>query len=194
MTTWRRLAWWLLAAFAAVLAGCKVDAIEPIVPLASAQADPALYGVWRYREQDEVTFVHIGAAFTLGEAKEGQPMRIVVVDHKPSGVTVDDYLAYGARIGRDRYLSIAQDEQGRLQGYLFVRYRIDGGALRFATVDGKALADAIRGGRIEGTVRGDAPFADATITAGSAAIAQWLPGAGRTLFNPPMTLRRVATR
>ena len=194
MTSLRLLAGSMLIALATVLAGCKVDAVEPIVPLADARADSALFGVWRYREKDEVTYLHVGPAGALGEAKEGQPMRIVIVDHKPSGVSVEDYLAYGARVGRERYLSVAQEENGKREGYLFVRYRVEGGVVRFATVDGKALAAAIRAGRIQGTVSGEGLATDATITAGSASIAALLAASGDTLFNPPVVMRRVSPR
>lgn len=190
----RLLALSMVAALAAVLAGCKVDAVEPIVPLASAQADPALYGVWRFREKDDLTYVHIGSAFALGEAREGQPMRVVIVDHQRNGVTVEDYLAYGTRIGRDRYLSVAQEQNGKREGYLFVRYRVEGNAVRFATVDGKALAAAIRAGRVQGTVQGEGLATDATITAGSPAIATFLADDGGKLFNPPVVLRRLPSR
>ncbi len=194
MSACRLLALSLLASIAVVLAGCKVDAVEPLVPLASAQADPALYGVWRHREQDEVTYVHIGPAVAPGEAQAGQPMRIVIVDHKPNGVTVEDYLAYGSRSGRDRFLSVAQEQGGRREGYLFVRYRVDGGAVRFATIDAKALATAIRAGRVAGTVHGEGLAAEATITAGSPAIAAFVRTAGDGLFNKPFVLRRVPAR
>ncbi len=194
MNSLRLLLLWTLVATAAVLAGCKVDAVEPIVATASAQADPALYGVWRFREKDELTYVHIGPASTLGAAKEGQPMRIVMVDHKPNGMSVEEYLAYGAHVGRARYLSVAQEENGKREGYLFVRYRVEGDAVRFATVNDKALAQAIRAGRIEGTVRGEGLGAEATITAGSPAIAAFLATSGSALFNAPVMLRRVPAR
>ena len=194
MTRLRLLVLSTLLLVSAALGGCKIDAVEPIVPLASAQADPALYGVWRHREGDETTYVHIGPAIALGGPKEGQPMRIVIVDHKLTGVTVEDYTVYGARVGRHRYLSVAQEEQGKREGYLFVRYRVDGGTVRFASVDGKALADAIRAGRIQGTVRGEGLGTDATITADPQAIAAFLAASGDALFNRPVTLRRVAAR
>ncbi|MFO1414092.1 MAG: hypothetical protein U1F10_09370 [Burkholderiales bacterium] len=194
MRMFRLLALSTLFALAAGLAGCKVDTVNPVAPPAAAKADPALYGVWRYREKDEITYVHVGPAFALGEAKEGQPMRVVIVDHKPNGVTVEDYLAYGTPVGKQRYLSVAQEENGKRVGFLIVRYRVEGNAVRFATVDGKALAEAIRGGRIAGTTRGEGLAAETTITAEPAAIEAFLAGAPETLFNAPVTLRRVAGR
>ena len=71
MTRLRLLVLSTLLLVSAVLGGCKIDAVEPIVPLAAAQADPALYGVWRHREGDETTYVHIGPAIALGGPKEG---------------------------------------------------------------------------------------------------------------------------
>jgi hypothetical protein len=195
MATLRSVALLSLLALAAALGGCKVDGVNPVVPLASAQADTALYGAWRFREKDELTYVHIGPDFALGDAKEGQPMRIVIVDHKRNGLTEEDYVAYGARAGRHRFLSVAQEEKGRREGYLYVRYALlDGNAIRFATVNQEALGAAIKAGRIKGTVRGEGLSAETVITADPAETAAFLAAAGDDLFNPPVVLRRVPPR
>ena len=195
MTAMRPLVLLCLCLVGAALGGCKVDTVQPVVPLAEARDDAALHGVWRHREKDEVTYVHIGAAAVIGDVKEGQPLRLVMVDHKPAGVDVEAYVAYGARVGSQRYLSVVQEENGRREGYLIVRYRVvDRNAVRFSTVNAEALGAAIRAGRIQGTVRGEGLSAETTITAEPAAIASFLATAGDGLFNAPVLLRRVAER
>ena len=194
-TALRRLVLLCACLAGAALGGCKVDTVHPIVPVAESRGDADLHGVWRHREQDEVTYLHIGAQFAIGEASEGQPLRIVIVDHKPSGVSEESYVAYAARVGGQRYLCVVQEANGRREGYLLVRYRLaDRQSLRVATVNGEALRAAIRAGKIQGTVRGEGLAADTTITAEPAAIAAFLASAGDGLFNPPVLLRRVAER
>ncbi len=195
MPTPRPLVLLTLCLAASVVAGCKVDTVEPIVPIASAQADARLYGVWRYRDKGELIYVHIGPEWALGPAKEGQPMRIVMVDHKRNGLTDEVHVAYGARVGKARYLSVMQEYDGKREGYLVVRYSLpEADVVRFATIRGESLAAAIRAGRIKGTVRGEATSEEGTITAEPAAIAAFLAAGGDELFNPPVVLRRVPDR
>jgi len=75
------------------LAGCKVDSINPISPLESAQPDPTLYGAWRYKAKGELTYVHIGPEFSLATGAAPAPnkrTKIILIDYKPNGIT-DEY-------------------------------------------------------------------------------------------------------
>lgn len=179
------------------LAGCKVDSTHPITPVASAQPDIALYGVWRHRAQGELTYVHIGPAFSLGDAAAGAKARtrIVVIDHKANGLTDDSYDAYVSRVGSQRYLNVVQVDAGKPVGFIFVRYtRIDANTLRFSTMDEDALKAAIRAGSIKGTIRGEGLASETTITATSAEIEEFFGREGPKLFATPLVLRRVADR
>lgn len=196
----RILAWAILIPAAlALLAACKIDSINPISPVESAQPDAGLYGLWRYRAKGELTYVHIGPEFSLRSgdpaAAEDPRTRIVLVDHKPNGITDEAHVAYASRIGRQRYLNVVQADEGRPVGYLFVRYTlIDGNTLRFSTMNEEALKAAIGAGRIRGTTRGDGLASETAITAGSAEIGNFLKSDGATLFTTPVVLRRVQDR
>jgi hypothetical protein len=188
-----------IALLAATLGGCKVDSVEPLSAAATATPDASLYGVWRYREKDAITYLHIGPAFSLDPAVAangaGRSMRIVMVDHKPNGLTDEAYTAHATHIGTRNYLNILQIDDGKLAGYLFVQYaRVDARTLRFASVDAKALRAAIANGEIAGTVEGDGPAAVATITADSAALARYFERDGAKLFTKWFVLKRVAER
>ena len=188
-----------IALLLATLAGCKVDSIQPLSAADNAKPDTALYGVWRYREKDEVTYLHIGPAFSLDPAVAangaGRPMRIVLVDHKASGLSDEAYTAHASRLGARRYLNVLQLEDGKPAGYLFVQYaRVDADTLRFASVDGKALRAAIANGEIAGRVEGEGPAAQATITADPAALARYFERDGAKLFTKWFVLKRVAER
>ncbi|MCC7326169.1 MAG: hypothetical protein IT521_05125 [Burkholderiales bacterium] len=178
------------------LAGCKVDSINPISPPEAAHADPALYGLWRYREKDELVYVHIGPEHSLVKsADQGRPLRIVIVDHKPGGVTDEAYTAYASRAGKQRYLNIVQAEGNKEVGFLFVRYTLaNPNTLRFSMIEDAALQAAIGAGRIAGTVRGEGAASQTTITAASGEIERFLVQEGGKLFGPPLVLKRVPDR
>jgi len=179
------------------LAGCKVDSVNPISSFGSAQPDAAIYGVWRYQAKDELSYIHIGPEFSLDDAAKAgnRRTRIVIVDHKPNGLTDEAYVAYTSRVGKQRYLNVVQAEGEKTVGYLFVRYTlVDRNTLRFATVDEDALKAAIRTGRIKGTTRGEGLSSETAITAESAEIEKFLSADGAKLFAKPFVVRRVPDR
>lgn len=181
----------------AVLAGCKVDSVNPISSFESARPDTAIYGVWRYKDKDELSYLHIGPEFSLADAASpgNRRTRIVVVDHKRNGLTDEAYVAYTSRVGKQRYLNVVQADGARTVGYLFVQYTlVDRNTLRFATVDEDALEAAIRAGRIKGTMRGEGPSSQTVITADSPEIEGFLATDGGRLFALPFVVRRVQAR
>ena len=178
------------------VAGCPIDSVNPISPIETAEADPAIMGLWRYQAKDEVAYVHIGPEFALKSVRDPaadkrKRTRIVVVDHKPNGMTDEAYIAHGSRVGKQRFLNVVQLDGGPT-GFTFVRYSLpDHDTLRFSSVDPDALKAAISAGRIKGNTRGQGLSAKAVMTADSAEIAEFLRRNGDKLFGPPMTLKRV---
>ena len=183
----------------ACLAGCPIDSVNPISPIETAEADPAIYGLWRYQSKDEITYVHIGPEFALRSVRDPaadkqKRTRIVVVDHKTNGMTDEAYVAHGSRIGKQRFLNVAQLDGGPV-GFTFVRYALaDRDTLRFAAIDPDALKAAIGAGRIKGTTRGHGLSARNVITAESGEVAEFLRRQGDKLFGAQMTLKRVPNR
>lgn len=181
----------------AVLTGCKVDSVNPISSLDSTQPDTAIYGVWRYQDKNELSYIHIGPEFSLTDATGpgNRRTRIVVVDHKRNGLTDEAYVAFSSRVGKQRYLNVVQAEGATTVGYLFVRYTlVDRNTLRFATMDEDALEAAIRAGRIKGTNRGEGSSSQTVITAESPEIEGFLATDGGKLFASPFVVRRVQAR
>ena len=182
-----------------ILAGCKVDSINPISSIESAQPDVTLYGVWRYKAKGEVTYVHIGPEFSLttsgAAAVANKRTKIIIIDHKLNGITDEAYIAYASRIGKQRYLNVVQVEDGEPVGYIFVRYMpIDNNTLRFSTMNEEVLKAAISSGRIKGTTRGEGLTSETAITAESDEIENYLRRDGGKLFTNPFVLRRVQDR
>lgn len=181
----------------AVLTGCKVDSVNPISSFDSTKPDTAIYGVWRYQDKDELSYIHIGPEFAVTDATGTgiRRTRIVVVDHKRNGLTDEAYVAFTSRVGNQRYLNVVQAEGATTVGYLFVLYAlVDRNTLRFATVDEQALAAAIRAGRIKGATRGEGLSSQTVITAESSEIESFLATEGRKLFASPFVVRRVQAR
>ncbi len=177
------------------LAGCKVDSIHPISTLDGTRPDPALYGVWRYQAKGELTYVHIGPEFSLGDAATNTRTRIVMVDHKPNGITDEAYVAYSSRIGKRRYLNVVQVEDGKTVGFILVQYALlDDNTVRFSTMNEDALKAAIGAGRIKGTIHGEGLASQTAITAESAEIQNFLRNGGDRLFATPIVLGRVQDR
>jgi hypothetical protein len=181
------------------LVGCKVDSINPISSLDSSQPDEALYGVWRYQAKGELTYVHIGPEFSLSigdsAAAASKRTRIILIDHKPNGITDEAHLAHESRIGKQRYLNVVQVEEGKPVGFVFVQYTlIDHNTLRFSTINDEVLKAAISAGRIKGTIRGEGLASETAITAESGEIENFLGHDGGKLFAKPLVLRRVQDR
>ena len=176
--------------------GCKVDSVHPISPAETAEADTTLYGVWRYQGKDELAYVHIGPEFAATPASDPaadrhQRTRIVIVDHKPNGMTDEAYVAHGSRVCRQRVLNVVQLDGGPA-GFKFVRYAlVDRDTLRVSAISPEALGAAISAGRVKGATRGEGWSATSIITAEPAEIADFLRRHGDKLFGAPMTLRRV---
>ena len=186
----------LLLLLAAGLAGCPIDSVNPISPVETAEADPAIHGLWRYQAKDEVAYVHIGPEFALKSVRDPaadkhKRTRIVVVDHKPNGLTDEAYIAHGSRVGKQRFLNVVQLDGGPT-GFTLVRYALaDRDTLRFSSIDPEALKTAISAGRIKGNTRGQGLSSKAVMTAESAEVAEFLRRNGDKLFGPAMTLKRV---
>ncbi len=181
------------------LPGCKVDSVNPISPIASAQPDTALYGVWRYKAEGDLSYLHIGPDFSLSTGDAGaapqKPTRIIIIDHKANGISEDSYLAYPSRIGKERYLNVPQVEAGKTAGYIIVRYTVlDKNTVRFATINEEVLKAAIKDGRIAGRTRGEGLASETAITADSPAIESFLRQEGGKLFGQSLLLKRVQDR
>jgi hypothetical protein len=118
--------------------------------------------------------------------------KIILVDHKPNGITDDTYVAYASQIGKDRYLNVVQVEEGKPVGYIFVRYTlIDDNTVRFWMMNEEALKSAIRGGQIKGTTRGEGLASETAITAESPEIENYLRRDGGKSFTNPVVLKRM---
>ena len=186
----------LFLAAALFLAGCLPQSKNPIAPPAQTFADSRLKGVWEQKDANERSYFHMAR-----RTERGIPwLNVVDVDHRGEGkgLHAEGYTALSAKIGAHCFLSFRKlplDSTPATRGtYSVARYDFTGGGdLRIWLVSEDALANAVRAGRLHGTVRGSGFSRDVTLTDSSARLAEFFAaGNVEQLFsNKPMILTRV---
>ena len=178
----------------ALLAGCLPESRNPIASPRDSFLDTRLEGAWATRDGkgpfDYYHFQHEKAAPWI---------RIVGVAHdETKGLGVVTYDALSARIGSQTYLSfraLSEDGTAVHRRFSFARYDFDWlGRLRiYPLVSESQLADAVRSGRLRGTVKGKRSSETVKLTDTSARIAAFIAAPdAKGLFNDePMVMRRV---
>lgn len=169
---------------------------HPVGGATAATPDPALLGVWK--GQRPVSNGERGAYFHFLARLDGTITAVMVqTGNEPDG----DYAVFTlttVKLGANHFMnatllsSDGKPEEGT-HGTVPVLYRIDGkGALTLFMMDEPATKDAIKAGKIKGTVEGGS-MGDAVITAEPAALDKFLQSpAGLALFVKPfITLKKV---
>lgn len=178
------------------LAACPpVTSKTPVGTTVTAVRDPALTGLWRGHVGDNAA----SSYFTFFPQDDGS-VHVVVV----SPPSKDDRGGYGmfaiqaARLGKYRYLNARQmfddgkPATGPMADRTFpVLYHFDDdGALILYIVDETAAKNAVRAGKIAGTIEsGD--YGDVVLTAAPGALDAFMASpAGRALFTKPVVILR----
>ena len=194
-----KLAAFLAAALAALSLSACVAVKEPIGTSVGYVNDPALEGTWRGKSGDDKPegYYHV----LLND-----DATMTVVGYAPK--SGDDKASWGTltlttvQLGPNRYMNVREmSENGGppkdkdAPQSIPLLYRIDGGRLTIFTFDEKSVADAIRAGRIEGTITpnkmGAMSFDSVAITADGPHLDAFLKRADAPeLFEPVMTMHR----
>jgi hypothetical protein len=169
---------------------------SPLTPLAAADADARLVGLWRGTCGDPGTsvpcFLHVVPA-------EGPAVDLVLVGEE-RGANVVYARAFPSRLGDRRYLNLRPTrlvDHSSLDevegGFLFLRYQVrKDGTLELWWMDDDAWSEAVRSGLVQGTTTDDRGRAHEHVTGDSAALAAFVSGPrGTSLFRPFATLRRA---
>jgi hypothetical protein len=170
----------------AVLAGCMPESKEPLAPPSAALPEPRLVGIWFARVEDDQVYLKI-------RRREGNWFDIANFNTAKEGKdTLVYYRGYITQAGGRRIANL-QEIGGANGGYFFATYRLESGnrlVVRF--VGEKAIADAIKAGRLKGEVKESSLGNDVTITDDPARIADFLAGAdAATLFDKSLTFTRT---
>jgi|SRR5215470_5880968 len=170
----------------AVLAGCMPESKEPLAPPSSALPEPRLVGTWFARMDDDQVYLKI-------RQRDGNWFDIASFDTAKDGKdTLVYYRGYITQAGSRRIANLQEIGSGT-NGYFFATYRLESAnrlVVRF--VGEKAVADAIKAGRLKGEVKESSLGNDVTISDEPAHIADFLAGAdAATLFDKSLTFTRT---
>lgn len=161
---------------ALLVAAClPVTTKNPVGATVGFQADPALVGLWKGHgdksEGDDVT----DGYFAFLRNADGA-MTVILITPEKDGDEWGTFNLQTATLGANHYMNVrfglkngkADDDELAKHNILF-RYAFDpDGKLTLALLDEKAVAAAIKAGKIEGTV-GPGSLGDVDITADEAA-------------------------
>jgi hypothetical protein len=156
----------LLAAASLLFAGCLPESKNPLSTPANSTIDARLEGIYSQRREktdDELGGWHFHYHGTKA-GPDGRPrttpwLDVLNVSHeKEGGLKGDAYRALTTHIGVHDYLSFfelgAGADKGRATLYSFARYEVNwAGDLRVWVANSEAFAQAIKSGKVRGTVK-----------------------------------------
>lgn len=148
-------------------ASCFPDSKNPLSPVANAELDEGLVGLWTHEEGDDTQYLHIGGEaekpLTAGAEKpEPGLMRFLFTAHSKEEGRPVLRPAVGARfyvtkLGNERFINLLQPiEEGRTPDpngfYSFMKYKIERDELTVWFANMQAAAKLIEDGELTGTV------------------------------------------
>ncbi len=159
----------ILGMLCPVLASC-VDSDNPLSDPKQATVDRGLLGVWREQTKDnEVSYYHVGLA---GEKFPAGMLRVKIIKHNENGELPrpdnDDLLVFATTLENNHYLNLtilAPDKIKTMgespwkpslaEAYFLYKYELQGDTLGIACMDPEQKEEAIKTGKIKGTIEGD---------------------------------------
>jgi hypothetical protein len=178
--------------------GC-VDSKNPLSSADSAKVDEGIVGTWRESTNDGETIYHVGLA---GDKYPAGMLRIIAVtSHNNTLEAPSHYVGYTTTLGGKTYLNIVLDEgkikdfgqngwdAEKVDGYYFVRYKIDGDKGTVWSINNDTRKEAIKAGKIKGVIedQGESHFMDTGEN-----VAKFVAAAGDSIWNSePGHMERV---
>jgi hypothetical protein len=194
-------AMFLTLAVLSLACGC-VDSKNPLSSADTAKLDERIVGTWRETTNDGETIYHVGLA---GDKYPSGMLRIVAVEsHNGTLHAPQHYLAYSTTLNGKSYLNVLLDEAKikdfdqngwdaeKVEGYYFVKYKLDGDKSTVWSIDTAVRKDAIKTGKIKGVIgeQGESHFTDTTEN-----VVKFLTAAGDGLWNSePGHMERIAMK
>lgn len=186
-----------LAALVAIgLAACPpVTSKTPLGTTVTAAADPGLTGIWKGRVATGDAFSY----FSFFPQDDGTISAVVVT--QPSAKDQGGWAAFTLQtvtLGPNHYMNARETtEEGKpasgsmTDNTIPVLYRINSdGALVLYIIDEKLAKNAIKAGKIAGTVE-EGQFGNVTLTAAATDLDAFMASPdGRALFNKPLVILR----
>jgi hypothetical protein len=201
-----RLLFTLLSTAALLLAGCLPESKNPLSTPANSTIDTRLEGIYLPRGEksgeglSDWHFHYRGMKSPGGQSRTTPWLEILGIEHeKDGGLKQSAYRALTTHIGVHDYLSFfeigAGGDKGKAPPYSFARYELNwAGDLRVWLANNDAFAQAIKAGKLHGTVKQQNLIEDVVLTDSTEHLAAFLAaGDPGTLFSgKPIVFYRVA--
>jgi hypothetical protein len=143
-----------------------VDSDNPLSDPKQSTIDPGLAGVWRVRDKGDTVYYHVGKA---GSNFPAGMLRVKSITHGKNGELPhpdnDDLLVFTTTLEKNHYLNITSISAERIKsmgdtkwepsmadGYFIYKYEISGDKLTMAGMDSDRKEEAIKAGKIKGTL------------------------------------------
>jgi hypothetical protein len=167
-----------------ILGGCLPESENPIAAADPVKTDPRLWGSWLSEEEDGFSIAHV---FALEDGK----LQIAFAEHDVEGVgTIQTYEGHATQLPSGDYLNALVT--GEESGYVIGKYEFSGtNTVSIAFVNSQALEQAIKDGKLKGTITPETGGNDVRITATSAEWQAYLAGAPAGLFGESSSFNRV---
>ena len=167
-----------------ILGGCLPESENPVGPADPAKTDARLWGSWLAEEEDGFSIAHV---FALEEGR----LQIAFAEHDVEGVgTIQTYEGHATHLPSGDYLNALVT--GEESGYVIGKYEFAGtDQVSIAFVSSQVLEQAIKDGKLKGTITPETGGNDVRITATSEEWQAYLASAPSGLFGEPSSFNRV---
>lgn len=168
-----------------ILAGCVPESENPVAAADPAKTDPRLWGSWLSEEEDGFSIAHV---FALEDGR----LQITLAEHDVEGVgTISEaYEGHTTQLPSGDYLNALVT--GEESGYVIGKYAFTGtNQVSIAFVSSQVLEQAIKDGKLKGTITPETGGNDVRITATSEQWQTYLASAPADLFGEPSSFTRV---
>jgi len=191
----------LLAAASLLLTGCLPESKNPLSTPMNSTVDDRLEGIYvsRREKKDEdlsTMHFHYRGIKANGQVRATPWLEVLDVEHeKAGGMKANAYRVLTTHIGEQDYMSFQDLSKGKDKApYHFARYEFSWtGTLRIWLINSDAVADAIKAGKLRGTVKASKYTKDITITDSTERLAAFVKASDpvKLFEGKPMVLYRL---
>ena len=192
----------LLATASLLLAGCLPESKNPLSTPANSTVDQRLEGIYvarRENKDDDLSSMHFHyrGVKANGRVLATPWLDVLDVEHeRAGGMKASAYRVLTTHIGEQDYMSFQDLNKGKDKApYHFARYEFSWtGTLRIWLINSDAVADAIKAGKLRGTVKTRKYTNDINITDSTERLAAFVKASdsAKLFEGKPMVLHRVA--
>jgi hypothetical protein len=177
----------LMSFLVTLMWGCLPYSDNPLSDPFKEPLDRSICGTWFARDKEEVVYLHIGEDF------ESKLLRVIMIDvHGDQNMDVSQLIGHTTEIGGNKYLNLQWARpSSEPAGFMFVKYTSDGDRLGIWVSNTSVLTDAVKKGRLKGSVDGKSSYADVRITENQDGLRRFVTVNDNELFDEMHFLKRL---